>query len=283
MPPLKTSRVLVDSRQYRFGYWIHAASDLPSDFPLPVTEAERLLVAFIPGDTDSLWHRPEYPPHIFVLTADALAVYSHPSAQEKSVCLSLAELLEIDLQEALLYGAIRFRTQNASHCFRYKTLDQKHINEFLRALRRNWLPTGKLDSPSMPVERPENIALWRCWTALQSELDPGEFVEKICTQPPVARRKRTWYGKSLSPSPAFILAVTNQRIVEFVTGSGKVHDPHDLVIRYAPVGNAEGAEIEANADGFSLALRFAGSIAWTLSFTNDRRDAVEEVLALLRR
>jgi hypothetical protein len=70
-----------DSRQYRFGFQIRDASDFPKDFSLPIPPDGWLSAIFIPGDTEALWNTPEYPPRIYILTRDALMIYTHPATK----------------------------------------------------------------------------------------------------------------------------------------------------------------------------------------------------------
>jgi hypothetical protein len=109
-----------DSRQYRFGYWLQASSDAPGDFFLSPPKGRWLSAIFLPGDAEALWRTAEYPPRIYVLTRDTLMVYSHLSAQETPFVVPLRELIEIDIERALLHGVVQFYASGSSwRAFRY--------------------------------------------------------------------------------------------------------------------------------------------------------------------
>jgi len=83
----------LDSRQYRYSYWLRAASDVPGDFSIPPLTHGWLSAIFIPGDTEAFWNTPEYPPRVYIFTRDALMVYSHSSANEAPFVVPLKELI----------------------------------------------------------------------------------------------------------------------------------------------------------------------------------------------
>ncbi len=272
----------VDSRQYRFGFQLHAVSDLPDDFPIPLPASEWIAAVFIPGDTETLWRPLEYPPRVLALSQDTLTIYSHPSAGEQAFSIPVEELLEIDSEEALLRGVVELFARSAQYRFQFKTLHQKHVDCVLRAVRMLWLPKEGCGEPSASFARPSDHALWRCWNALWAELDPGEIVLRLCSQSPVRRRRKGWYWRVPQPTPAIMLALTNRRLLALSTGSGEVNDPYKIVIRSTPVCNLEGAGIEEAPDAPLLTLRFVGDRSWRLFFAKGQGASIASFLAQLR-
>jgi hypothetical protein len=129
-----------DSRRLRSGYQLNAASDIPQDFPIPIS-AWRAAV-FIPGETQEYPQFLAFPPRIYVLTSDTLSVFSYPAFKEAPLVVPLCELLEVELQKASFIGVLRLWRKDGFLRFRYNSVHEKHMNGFLRELRFTWLGRG---------------------------------------------------------------------------------------------------------------------------------------------
>jgi hypothetical protein len=176
-----------DSRQYRFGFQIRDASDFPKDFSLPIPPDGWLSAIFIPGDTEAHWNNPEYPPRIYILTRDALLIYTHPATKTKPFVAPLEQLIEVGTKKALLYGLLEVSAGSDVQSFRYNTLHQEHFSNFLRATRAMWLPRHATGFPVLSFSTPSQGMTFRCWYALKAELDSGEALLGVCCRPAIHR------------------------------------------------------------------------------------------------
>jgi hypothetical protein len=229
-----------DSRQYRFAYPLQAASDVPGDFSISFPADGWLSAIFIPGDTEALWKPPEYPPRIYTLTHDTIMVYSHRTADDAPLEVSLHDLMAISTEKTLLFGVIEFHAKYSSQAFRYNTLHQKHLNRFLCALRSVWLPPHGMWLPAISLSQATEGMTFRCWYALQAELDVDEELFGICCRTSIRPEKKGWFHRIPQALSAVLLAATNHRLIAISTGTGETDDLYGIVVRYAPTDNLGG-------------------------------------------
>jgi hypothetical protein len=272
-----------DSRQYRFGYRIHSPSEVPRDFPPLPPPGEWLAAIFIPGDTEAFWQPPEYPPRIYLLERNSLAIYSHPASCETPFEVPLRDLAGVELQKSLLYGTIEFHTDSASRCFRYSTVHQQVLNPFLRILRRRWLSPREICLRALSVPGAHRASTMRCLHALQMELDSGELLYGLCCQPAIQIKSRTWLFPRSRTTPAILLAATSKRVIAISTGTGEINDPFELVIRYATPSGLAAVEAQESRAGFSLNISIRSGCIWKFLFSNGQIGAVSSFLAVLER
>ena len=275
--------VTCDSRQYRFGYRLQAASDLPGDFSIPPVADEWLAAIFIPGDTEALWKLPEYPPRVYILTRETLMVYSHPTANSAPYVVPLRELIEIDTEKALLYGVIEFHACGSSERLRYNTLHQKHLNAFLRVLRAVWLPRHGMPLPAVALSRTTRGMTFRCWYALRAELDTDETLLGVCCRPPILTEKKGWFHKASPALPEVLLAVTGHRLIAISTGTGETEDLYGITVRSAATCNLNAVAIGSLANGFQFSLKLKNGREWRLLFEDDQGARVACFRDLLER
>ncbi len=272
-----------DSRQYRFGYRIHSPSEVPRDFPHLHLPGKWLAAIFIPGDTDTFWQPPEYPPRIYVLEKSSLVIHSHPASCEPLFEVPLRDLAAVELQKSLLYGTVQFHTDNAFRCFRYSTVHQQVLNSFLRTLRRRWLSPREICLPALSAPGAHRASTMRCLHALQMELDSGELLYGLCCQPAIQIQSRTWLFQRSRTTPAILLAATCKRVIAISTGAGEINDPYELVIRYATPSGLAAVEAQESTAGFSLNISIRSGCIWKFLFSNDQIGAVSSFLAVLER
>jgi len=222
----------VDSRQYRFAFAIHSGSDAPSDFPYLSMEKDWLSAFFMPGDTDTFWQPPEYPPRIFVLEANRLLICPHPTSGEEVFEAPLGSLMAIELQKALLYGSVVVHTTTLSKKFRYSTLHQTLLDAFLRKLRSLWLSSSDSGLPVVEPRDNHQYGFEPCQYALDTELDTDELLYEQYFQPAIQISHKTWLFRRPYLTPAFLASVTNRRIMAISTGAGERNDPYEVAIRY---------------------------------------------------
>jgi hypothetical protein len=270
-----------DSRQYRFAYPLQAASDVPGDFSISFPADGWLSAIFIPGDTEALWKPPEYPPRIYTLTHDTIMVYSHRTADDAPLEVSLHDLMAISTEKALLFGVIEFHAKYSSQAFRYNTLHQKHLNRFLCALRSVWLPPHGMWLPAISLSQATEGMTFRCWYALQAELDVDEELFGICCRTSIRPEKKGWFHRIPQALSAVLLAATNHRLIAISTGTGETDDLYGIVVRYAPTDNLKAAEINSSANGFELSLELKNGHDWKFLFEDNQRTSASCFLNLL--
>jgi hypothetical protein len=78
-----------------------------------------------------------------------------------------------------------------------------------------------------------------------------------------------------------ILAATNHRLIAISTGTGETDDLYGIVVRYAPTGNLEAAEIDGSANGFELSLKLKNGQDWKFLFHDNQRTSASCFLNLL--
>lgn len=264
-----------DSRQYRFAYEIHSRSEIPSDFSALPKEDDWLVALFMPGDTDTFWQPPEYPPRIFLLKSDRLLIYPHPASDEELFETPLNSLMAVELQKSLLYGAIVFHATNASKEFRYSTVHQKLLNLFLCRMRLQWLPFVGLDLPVITLQSDLQRSLGQCMNELKTELDPGETLHEQYSQPAMQMKDRSWFFRRSRTAPALMIVVTNRRIIAISAGDGKRNDPYEMVIRYASARGLSAVNaVRENHDSVLLRLQLKNSSFWKYTLSAIQASAI---------
>ena len=272
-----------DSRQYRFGFQIRDASDFPKDFPLPIPPDGWLSAIFIPGDTEALWNTPEYPPRIYVLTRDALMIYSHPSAKTEPFVVPFEQLIEVGTKKALLYGLLELSAGGEVQGFRYNTLHQKHLSNLLCAMRVMWLPRHATGLAVLSLSTPSQGMTFRCWYALRAELDSDEALFGVCCCPAIHPKKRGWFHGPPQALSAVTVAVTDRRLIAISTGLGETDDLYGIAVRCMPSNNLSAIDISDFGDGLMLSLKLKNGRYWKFLFENGQIASIERFIDVLER
>ncbi len=270
-----------DSRQYRFGYQLQAAPDVPGDFSLLPAPVKWLSAIFMPGDAEALWMPAKYPPRIYILTHDTLMVYSHPTAHETPFLVPLHDLIEVSMERALLRGSIRFHAGASSRSFHYNACHQDQMGEFLRALRSAWLAAHGVSLPTVSLLQPPQGIVVQCWSALRAELDSSEALLGLCSQPPIRTDKKCWLFRMTRVLPAVLLAVTNRRLIAISIGAGDTDDLYETVVRSAVAFNVEVSQVADEASGLMVSLKLKDERVWKFSFEAGHVSSVERFLGTL--
>jgi hypothetical protein len=270
-----------DSRQYRFAYGIQSAADVPKDFPVPLPISMCCSVVFMPGDTQDFWQKPCYPPRIYILTHDILAIYPHPTADETAFAISLVDLTEIDSETALLYGVLQLHGLPTSRSFRYSATHHKHLAAFLRKVRSLWLPTLRMRASTGNLPSRERSVDFRCRCAAEAELDTGEEVYKCCSQSRREKKVEGWIFSETRVLPAIFMILTNRRILTISASKDTKSDHYGVELCYTPPRNLRTAVLEETVDGFDLHLEIKNARKWKLSFADEQMTSVADILTLL--
>jgi hypothetical protein len=272
-----------DSRQYRFGFQIRDASDFPNDFPLPIPPDGWLSAIFIPGDTEALWNTPEYPPRIYILTRDALMIYTHPARNLKPFVAPLEQLIEVGTKKALLYGLLELSAGSEIQCFRYNTLHQKHLSNFLCAMRAIWLPKHATGFPVLSLSTPSQGMTFRCWYALKAELDSDEALLGVCCRPAIHRKKKGWFNGPPNALPAVAMAVTDRRLISVSTGVAETDELYGITVRCAPIFKLSAVALSDFGDELMLSLKLKRGLEWKTLFERGQSASTAQYCELLER
>ena len=272
-----------DSRQYRFGFQIRDASDFPKDFPLPIPPGGWLSAIFIPGDTEALWNTPEYPPRIYILTRDALMIYAHPATKTKPFVAPLEQLIEVGTKKALLYGLLELSAGGDVQGFRYNTLHQKHLSNFLCAMRAMWLPRHATGLAVLSLSTPSQGMTFRCWYALKAELDSGEALLGVCCRPAIHRKKKGWFNSPPDALPAVAMAVTDRRLISVLTGVAETDEPYGITVRCAPICKLSVVSLGDFGDELMLSLKLKSGLEWKTLFERGQSASTAQYCELLER
>lgn len=157
----------------------------------------------------------------------------------------------------------------------YSTVHQKHLNEFLRALRSVWLTSHVLGLPEVVLPPANQYTGIRCWAALRTELDPGEVLHGLCFQPPTQPEKRIWFFKPPPMTPAHLLAATSHRLITISTGIEDLNDPYGVTVRSTVARRLNAVEIRDTPNGIALSLKLEHDRVWDFFFANHQRPSVE--------
>ena len=272
-----------DSRQYRFGFQIRDASDFPKDFSLPIPPDGWLSAIFIPGDTEAHWNNPEYPPRIYILTRDALLIYTHPATKTKPFVAPLEQLIEVGTKKALLYGLLEVSAGSDVQSFRYNTLHQEHFSNFLRATRAMWLPRHATGFPVLSFSTPSQGMTFRCWYALKAELDSGEALLGVCCRPAIHRKKKGWFNGPPNALPAVAMAVTDRRLIAVSTGVEETDELYGITVRSAPICKLTAVALGDFGDALMLSLKLQSGLEWKTLFERGQSASTAQYCELLER
>ena len=272
-----------DSRQYRFGFQIRDASDFPKDFSLPIPPDGWLSAIFIPGDTEAHWNNPEYPPRIYILTRDALLIYTHPATKTKPFVAPLEQLIEVGTKKALLYGLLEVSAGSDVQSFRYNTLHQEHFSNFLRATRAMWLPRHATGFPVLSFSTPSQGMTFRCWYALKAELDSDEELLGVCCRPAIHPEKRGWFSGPPKVLPAVAQAVTDRRLIAVSTGVEETDELYGITVRSAPICKLTAVALGDFGDALMLSLKLQSGLEWKTLFERGQSPSTAQYCDLLER
>jgi hypothetical protein len=272
-----------DSRQYRFGFQIRDASDFPKDFPLPIPPDGWLSAIFIPGDTEALWNTPEYPPRIYILTRDALMIYAHPATKTEPFVAPLEQLIEVGTKKALLYGLLELSAGGEVQGFRYNTLHQKHLSNFLSAMRAIWLPRHATGLAVLSLSTPSQGMTFRCWYALKAELDSDEGLLGVCCRPAIHLEKKGWFNGPSKALPAVAMAVTDRRLISVSTGVAETDELYGITVRCAPICNLTAVALGDFGDALMLSLKLKSGLEWKTLFERGQGATTAQYCDLLER
>ena len=272
-----------DSRQYRFGFQIRDASDFPKDFALSIPPDGWLSAIFIPGDTEALWNTPGYSPRIYILTRDALMIYTHPATKTEPFVAPLEQLIEVGTKKALLYGLLELSAGGEVQGFRYNTLHQKHLSNFLYAMRAIWLPKHATGFPVLSLSTPSQGMTFRCWYALKAELDSDEALLGVCCRPAIHRKKKGWFNGPPNALPAVAMAVTDRRLISVSTGVAETDELYGITVRCAPIFKLSAVALSDFGDELMLSLKLKRGLEWKTLFERGQSASTAQYCELLER
>ena len=272
-----------DSRQYRFGFQIRDGSDFPKDFALSIPPDGWLSAIFIPGDTEALWNTPGYSPRIYILTRDALMIYTHPATKTEPFVAPLEQLIEVGTKKALLYGLLELSAGGEVQGFRYNTLHQKHLSNLLRAMRAVWLPRHETGLAVLSLSTPSQGMTFRCWCALKAELDSDEALLGVCCRPAIHPKKKGWFSGPSQDLPAVAMAVTDRRLIAVSTGVEETDDLYGITVRCVPICNLTAVNLGDFGDALMLSLKLKSGLEWKTLFERGQSVSTAQYCDLLER
>jgi hypothetical protein len=271
-----------DSRRLRSEYQLNAASDIPQDFPIPISVWRAAV--FIPGETQEDPQFLAFPPRIYVLTCDTLSVFSHPTFKEAPLVVPLCEILEVELQKSSFIGILQLWRKDNFLRFHYNSVHQKPMNGFLRELRFMWLGCGHEGTiqTSIPIPASFRNLRYRSCYALRTELGSREALYRFCFQAALPLRRKQWSFKPPSAIREWLLAVTDYRIIVISDSGITRRGTGEVTIRYTATSNLKAIEIlETPSVNDRLSLRFEHGRSWELAFTKDEFSSVREFVKAL--
>jgi hypothetical protein len=270
------------SREYRVGYELNSSSDIPEGFSIPFQAGTWRKAILVPGDRHNGWRTTQHSPRIYILKQNELTIYSHPECGEQPFAIPLDELITVTSHKARSLGTVEFSTLSSSGSFHYDPLHQRYIKSLLSALRLQWLPLRAVSAVAIDLKDLDPPLELRSRYALELELDTGEFVLSICSQPLAYSRTRTCFIPGRRPSFTSCLVLTNRRIMTIASRNGHANDHSEVTIRYAALSNTAGAEIERHDDGFSLSLTLRDDCVWNLCLAASQAASASKMIRLLR-
>jgi hypothetical protein len=135
--------------------------------------------------------------------------------------------------------------------------------------------------PAISLSQATEGMTFRCWYALQAELDVDEELFGICCRTSIRPEKKGWFHRIPQALSAVLLAATNHRLIAISTGTGETDDLYGIVVRYAPTDNLKAAEINSSANGFELSLELKNGHDWKFLFEDNQRTSASCFLNLL--
>lgn len=269
----------VDSRWYRFGFSLSKPEDAPRDFPIPQTASIFSAAFFMPGESHSSYDKGIYPPRIFTLSGDEIAIYAHPSSEESPFIFRIPELISIESAKLLLFGYIKFQTETSTHLFRYNVVEKRYMDSFLACVRDLWLAPERTTGYQTDNPQFENLTL-RFRYALKKELDPQEEYQAHV----YLEVKNEHRGKSLFRSSAHarqqisgdMLILTNRRLLWITNRIAGMHESYGYIARYIPHRRVKSFVLERDATASTLTCNIDGGEPWNIIVPNDYAVSAEE-------
>jgi hypothetical protein len=261
------------------GYFIRVLSDLPDSFSIPIPQDEWRRAVFIPGVEDDTCREYRYPPRIYLVTSNTLAIFTQPGSAERPFVIRFVDLAEVHSYKTRLDGALEITANDETRQFRYSPVQGGYVDSVLYCLRSLWLGpnTIKNDDDDQTSQGIELTPRYRY--VLESELDAGEQVCGLCYQPPREHRLRRLLMRRSRWIATFCLVLTDRRLMLITYGSAR--DAFSVSIRYALRSRIEAAatEIAENVSGIlHLTLSVDARKLWHFSI---EPEGVSSLLALI--
>lgn len=269
------------SWRLRSGFNLQSISDAPSDFPVPVPESLWVRAIFIPSDRQDTSRPDSYPPRIYVLTQNSLAIFSHPMSDECHFLAKIADLVEVGCYRAPLFGALELSASDARRSFRYGVVQHPYMDSLLRSLRSLWLHPSRMEDGEVDLSKEKPELSQKCRHVLENEFDVGENILRVCFQPARGGKTRRFLITTSLWMSAFWLILTDRRLMLIAYGEGSSNDSSSMSVRYASRSDVEVTLLERTDDppgGFRLQLRICKSRAWDLCIEKEQASSLFALL-----
>ncbi|HVN06085.1 MAG TPA: hypothetical protein VMT86_16805 [Bryobacteraceae bacterium] len=212
-----------DSRSYAFAFLIRAAEDLPADFDLPRDLPPFSCGVFLPQAAPDWYGRRAYPPRVLLLSPDRLTAIAHRASGEAAQTIPLRDLRFVEYGHFLLSGWITFATPEGRREFRFNTRTSRPVEEWLRALSRQWAPAADGCHARECVPAGSALSI-KFRNAESAALDPDEHL--------VARFFHTPAKVGL---PADYVGITNRRLIWITDRNRGRCERFGWIVRWAPL------------------------------------------------
>jgi len=265
----------VDSTVCSFAWHLNSPSQLPADFEISQPDESWQKAVFIPGARQPGFPESSRFPKIYILSADALTIYSHPKAKVPPFVARLDELTEISSQKIVFYGSIELSTIRSTYHFFYDSTHQRTMNWLLRTLRAAWLKPAKAITAQEDREWESKLDI-ECLYAVLLELDPSEKVLGVFAEHSQEATRRFALCRN-NPSEAAYFICTDRRMMRIAS---RKHFVNGVSIRYAPNAARLQERIVHSEDGLHLYISLLNGHVWRICL--DAADAAQAMDTLHR-
>jgi len=195
----------------------------------------------------------------------------------------LEQLIEVGTKKALLYGLLELSAGGEVQGFRYNTLHQKHLGNFLCVMRAMWLPRHATGFPVHSLCTPSQGMTFRCWYALKAELDSDEALLGVCCRPAIHPKKKGWFSGQPKVLPAVAMAVTDRRLIAVSTGIEETDDLYGITVRCAPICKLTAVALDEFGDALMLSVKLKSGPEWKTFFERGQSASTAQYCDLLER
>lgn len=235
---------------------------------------------FLPAASVSRWHKPIFPPRIYILTSESVFAFAHPASGFSSFTAPLNELVEVSCYKALLHGELSFVTTSVrSEKLLYGPVQHKFIDPFLHKLSALWLPDS--DAPFGPdIEHRLRRMESRCIAALHIDIqENNESVIQFCYQKSFPRRSRRRLFLGHEVVAARLLARTSRRLVMIVEGQEDIETDSGITIKWTHIDYLSHVRRERNQLLYGFTLIFSDDTSWQFWMSDEAEiSAMEAIL-----
>ena len=255
-----TSATSVDSRQYRFGFVLGSAEELPADFGTVSARRDFISGLFLPRDDTGWFDHPRYPPRILALYPDSVEIHTHRAYDEAPTRISLSDLHFVEFGHMLLHGWFRFVGASCNRTLLYNTRSRPSVDSFLSSFRDAFVPP-RTGTASCENRFGETLDLKFRYARL-SELADGEHV--VCQFFQQARRNL----KALGPfkrefwSPADLLAISDRRLLWITDRYRDRYERYGTVTTYTPPDSIAGWACDRGEAGLQITAMLRSGAVW---------------------